>query len=295
MKLRLLLLLRWLKRFNNLVKKVAYLGPPGTYSEQAARDWDADAVLVPVDSIPSVALSVVSGAADEGVVPIENSIEGGVTFTLDLLIHDSNLSICGETVVTINQCLMAKSQIEFEEIKIVMSHPQSLGQCRDFLRENLSNAELIASLSNSAAVQEMMESDASTAAISSKRAAEIYGAVILMENVEDRPNNETRFVTLSHVDEEPTGSDMTSLCFEYQDDSPGILSQSLREFASRDINLAKIESRPNKKSLGRYVFLVDIEGHRSDSAVAEALEAVRTQVSMMKVLGSYPRSSWRDS
>lgn len=278
-----------------MVKKLAYLGPQGTYSEQAARDWDSDAILVPVDSIPSVASSVVSGDADEGVVPIENSIEGGVTFTLDLLIHDSNLSICGETVVTINQCLMAQSQIEFEAIKIVMSHPQSLGQCREFLRENLSKAELIASLSNSAAVQEMMESDASTAAISSKRAAEIYGAEILMENVEDRPNNETRFVILSHVDKERTGSDMTSLCFEYQDDSPGILSQSLREFASRNINLTKIESRPNKKSLGRYVFLADIEGHRFDSPVAEALEALRAQVSMMKVLGSYPRSGWRDS
>ena len=278
-----------------MVKKLAYLGPQGTYSEQAARDWDSDAILVAVDSIPSVASSVVSGDADEGVVPIENSIEGGVTFTLDLLIHDSNLSICGETVVTINQCLMAQSQIEFEAIKIVMSHPQSLGQCREFLRENLSEAELIASLSNSAAVQEMMKSDASTAAISSKRAAEIYGADILMENVEDRPNNETRFVILSHVDKERTGSDMTSLCFEYQDDSPGILSQSLREFASRNINLVKIESRPNKKSLGRYVFLADIEGHRSDSPVAEALEALRTQVSMMKVLGSYPRSGWRDS
>ena len=278
-----------------MVKKLAYLGPQGTYSEQAARDWDSDAILVPVDSIPSVASSVVSGDADEGVVPIENSIEGGVTFTLDLLIHDSNLSICGETVVTINQCLMAQTQIELEGIKIVMSHPQSLGQCREFLRENLSKAELIASLSNSAAVREMMESDVSTAAISSKRAAEIYGAEILMENVEDRPNNETRFVILSHVVEERTGSDMTSLCFEYQDDSPGILSQSLREFASRNINLAKIESRPNKKSLGRYVFLADIEGHRSDSLVAEALEALRAQVSMMKVLGSYPRSGWRDS
>jgi len=278
-----------------LVKKLAYLGPQGTYSEQAARDWDSDAILVPVDSIPSVASSVVSGDADEGVVPIENSIEGGVTFTLDLLIHDSNLSICGETVVTINQCLMAQTQIELEGIKIVMSHPQSLGQCREFLRENLSKAELIASLSNSVAVREMMESDGSTAAISSKRAAEIYGAEILMENVEDRPNNETRFVILSHEDEERTGSDMTSLCFEYQDDSPGILSQSLREFASRNINLAKIESRPNKKSLGRYVFLADIEGHRSDSLVAEALEALRAQVSMMKVLGSYPRGVWRDS
>ena len=278
-----------------MVKKVAYLGPPGTYSEQAARDWNSEAILVPAYSIPAVAASVVVGDADEGVVPIENSIEGGVTFTLDLLIHDSDLSICGETVVTINQCLMAQTQIEFEEIKTVLSHPQSLGQCREFLRKNVPGAELIASLSNSAAVKEMMESDRSTAAISSKRAAEIYGAEIILENVEDRPNNETRFVVLSHLDERRTGSDMTSLWFEYHDDSPGILSQSLREFASRNINLAKIESRPNKKSLGRYVFLVDIEGHRSDSNVTEALDALNTQVSTMKVLGSYPRSNRRDS
>ena len=197
--------------------------------------------------------------------------------------------------MTINQCLMAQTQIEFDEIKTVLSHPQSLGQCREFLRKNVPEAELIASLSNSAAVKEMMESDRSTAAISSKRAAEIYGAEIILENVEDRPNNETRFVVLSHLDEQRTGSDMTSLWFEYDDDSPGILSQSLREFASRDINLAKIESRPNKKSLGRYVFLVDIEGHRSDSNVTEALDALNTQVSTMKVLGSYPRSNRRDS
>ena len=170
-----------------MVKKVAYLGPPGTYSEQAARDWNSEAILVPADSIPAVAASVVVGDADEGVVPIENSIEGGVTFTLDLLIHDSDLSICGETVVTINQCLMAQTQIEFDEIKTVLSHPQSLGQCREFLRKNVPGAELIASLSNSAAVKEMMESDRSTAAISSKRAAEIYGAEIILENVEDRP------------------------------------------------------------------------------------------------------------
>ena len=278
-----------------MVKRVAYLGPAGTYSEQAARNWDPDAILVPADSIPAVAASVVAGDADEGVVPIENSIEGGVTFTLDLLIHDSDLSICGETVVTINQCLMGQTQIGYEEIKTVLSHPQSLGQCRDFLRDNMPKAELIASLSNSAAVKEMMNSDKSTVAISSKRAAEIYGAEIILENVEDRPNNETRFVILSHLDESRTGSDMTSLWFEYRDDSPGILSESLREFASRNINLAKIESRPNKKSLGRYVFLVDIEGHRSDPHVAEALGALDTQVSTMKVLGSYPRSNRRDA
>jgi len=185
-------------------KRVAYLGPAGTYSEQAAREWADNATLVPVESIPAVANSVSVGLADEGIVPIENSIEGGVTFTLDLLIHDSELSICGEVIVPIHQCLMAHSKIELSDIKNVISHPQSLGQCRDFLTNKLPGAELTASLSNSTAVQEMMEASFETAAISSERAAILYGATILLENVEDRSNNETRFVVLSHSDHEPT-------------------------------------------------------------------------------------------
>lgn len=269
-------------------KRVAYLGPAGTYSEQAAREWIVKANLIPVESIPAVAQAVSSGVADEGIVPIENSIEGGVTFTLDLLIHESKLSICGEVIVPIHQCLMAQNHIDLSDIKNVISHPQSLGQCRDFLARKLPGAELNASLSNSSAVQEMMRASHETAAISSERAAALYGATILLENVEDRSNNETRFVVLSHSDHEPTGNDKTSLCFEYGDNSPGILSASLREFASRDINLTKIESRPNKKSLGRYVFLVDVEGHRKEDLVAESLDALNNQVSMMKILGSYP-------
>tara|TARA_B100000586_G_C20048685_1_gene401016 strand:- start:96 stop:929 length:834 start_codon:yes stop_codon:yes gene_type:complete len=269
-------------------KRVAYLGPAGTYSEQAAREWSEKATLVPVESIPAVANAVSSGRADEGIVPIENSIEGGVTFTLDLLIHDSELSICGEVIVPIHQCLMAHNKIALSDIKNVISHPQSLGQCRDFLASKLPGAELTASLSNSSAVQEMMSASLETAAISSGRAAALYGATVLLENVEDRSNNETRFVVLSHSDHELTGNDKTSLCFEYGDNAPGILSASLREFASRDINLTKIESRPNKKSLGRYVFLVDVEGHRTESLVAESLDALDNQVSMIKILGSYP-------
>ena len=269
-------------------KRIAYLGPAGTYSEQAAREWIEKATLIPVESIPAVANAVSSGIADEGIVPIENSIEGGVTFTLDLLIQDSELSICGEVIVPIHQCLMAHNKIDLADIKNVISHPQSLGQCRDFLTSELPGAELTASLSNSSAVQEMMAAPLGTAAISSGRAAVLYGATILLENVEDRSNNETRFVVLSHSDHEATGNDKTSLCFEYGDNAPGILSGSLREFASRDINLTKIESRPNKKSLGRYVFLVDVEGHRTEDLVAESLDALNNQVSMMKILGSYP-------
>lgn len=225
-------------------------------------------------------------------VPIENSIEGGVTSTLDLLIHDFDLSISGESILTIKHCLMAKSDLNMIEITKVFSHPQSLGQCRDFLNKELSFSELIASLSNSRAVEEMMnEKDSTIAAIASERAANIYGAKILKKDIQDSLNNLTRFVLLSHSDHYATGNDKTSLCFEYGADAPGILSESLREFASRNINLVKIESRPNKVNLGRYVFFVEIEGHRTDKNVTEALKVLETQVSKIKILGSYPKQS----
>ena len=270
------------------MNSIAYLGPPGSYSEQAAKDWTKDGDLIPVTSIPAVADLVSQGKADQGVIPIENSIEGGVTFTLDLLIQSSELSICGELIIPIHHALMARNEVQISEIQQVLSHPQSLGQCRQFLLNEMPQASLVASLSNSKAVQDMMDSDLKTAAISSERAADLYGAKVLKYRVEDVPNNETRFIVLSHSDHQRTGNDKTSICFEFGDDAPGILSESLMEFASRNINLAKIESRPNKKSLGRYVFLADIEGHRSDIHVSDALKALRQKVTMMKILGSYP-------
>ncbi len=269
-------------------KDLAYLGPEGTYTEEAARIWNPSAGLLPVKSIPDVARVVSDNEASQGIVPIENSIEGGVTYTQDLLIHESDLSICGEVIVPIRQCLVGKPGTDMESIETVISHPQSLAQCRNFLDDTFPNASLMASLSNAKAVQEIMALDDNTVAISSRRAANIYGASILISGIEDLPNNETRFVILSGTDGTATGKDKTSLCFEFGDDGPGILSDALKEFASRDINLVKIESRPNKKSLGRYVFLVDIEGHRENRSVKSALDALQDRVSMMKVFGSYP-------
>ena len=274
---------------NKTVRKIAYLGPPGTYSEQAAKQWNNVDELLPVESIPAVAKSVEEGESYQGVVPIENSIEGGVTFTLDLLIHDSTLSICGEVIVPINHYLMAQKEIDFENITTVFSHPQSLGQCRQFLLNNIPQAILVASLSNAKAVEEMLDSTPNSAAISSERSANLYGATVLQKNVEDNPNNETRFVILSHDDHEITLNDKTSLCFEFDGDSPGILSESLTEFAARNINLVKIESRPNKRRLGRYVFLVDIDGHRKTVEVKQALDSLQKKVSMLKIFGSYPK------
>ena len=274
---------------NKTVRKIAYLGPPGTYSEQAAKQWNNVDELLPVESIPAVAKSVEEGEAYQGVVPIENSIEGGVTFTLDLLIHDSTLSICGEVIIPINHYLMAQKEIDLKSITTVFSHPQSLGQCRQFLLNNIPQATLVASLSNAKAVEEMLDSTPNSAAISSERSANLYEATVLQKNVEDNPNNETRFVILSHDDHEITSNDKTSLCFEFDGDSPGILSESLTEFAARNINLVKIESRPNKRRLGRYVFLVDIDGHRKTIEVKQALDSLQKKVSMLKIFGSYPK------
>jgi prephenate dehydratase len=147
----------------------------------------------------------------------------------------------------------------------------------------------MASLSNAKAVEEMLDSTPNSAAISSERSANLYGAVVLQKNVEDNPNNETRFVILSQDDHEITSNDKTSLCFEFDGDSPGILSESLTEFAARNINLVKIESRPNKRRLGRYVFLVDIDGHRRTVEVKQALDSLQKKVSMLKIFGSYPK------
>ena len=269
--------------------RIAYLGPTGTYTEEAALKYDGEAVLVPFQSIPAAIGAVDDGKADEAVVPIENSLEGAVTYTLDVLIHGSMLSIRDEIVLPIHHCLLAKKGTEARGIETVYSHPQSLAQCRSYLEKNFPNASLVASLSNSTAVEEMKGDGASAAAIAGQRNAEIYDVEILERNVEDNPNNMTRFVVLAKDDHERTGVDKTSLCFDFSDDSPGILVSVLEEFSSRGINLNKIESRPTRKSLGRYIFLVDIDGHRDDPDVKDALEALRGQASMVKVFGSYPR------
>ena len=271
-----------------MTRRVAFLGPEGTYTEQAALVHDPEATLLSFATIPAVASAVDSGIADQGVVPIENSLEGSVTFTLDLLIHESALFIRHELVLPIQHCLMARPETKPEDIKVIYSHPQALAQCRSFLEEYYSQAELVASLSTSAAVEEIRNSQMAAAAIANERSAALYGAEILAHGIQDDPNNVTRFVVLAPTDHPPTGVDKTTICFDFDSDSPGILHSVLGEFAERGINLTKIESRPTRSSLGRYIFLMDLEGHREDSVMTEALEVVRAQVSMLKILGSYP-------
>lgn len=270
-------------------KRVAYLGPAGTYTEQAAILYAPDAELVPRPSFPEVARAVESGDADEGVMAIENSLEGQVTFTVDVLIHDTQLLIRDEIVIPIHHMLLSKPGTELDQIETVYSHPQALAQSKGYMGRNLPRAVPLASLSTTLAVEEMQKSDRPAAAISGARAAELYGATILARNIEDNSSNQTRFVIVGKEDHSPTGTDKTSICFSFGDDAPGILYSVMGEIASRGINLNKIESRPTRQSLGRYIFLIDIDGHREDPLISEALEQIKKQVSMFRIFGSYPR------
>ena len=270
-------------------RRLAFLGPAGTHSEQACLNYDAKAVQLPFATIEAAAGAVDSGEADEGVLPIENSLEGSVNPTLDLLIHQSTLFIRHELVLTIVNHLVAAEGTETNDIRHIYSHPQALAQCRAFLSERFPEAELVASMSTAAAVEEMLRQGGQSAAIATKRAGVLYGAKVIAEGIDDNPNNMTRFVVLARTDHPATGEDKTSICFSFDEDAPGVLHGVLGEFAERNINLTKIESRPTRESLGRYIFLVDLEGHRENTKVQEALAGARKQASVFKIFGSYPR------
>ncbi len=270
-------------------KRLGYLGPAGTNTELACLAYDRTAARVPYPSIPDVGGAVESGSVDEGVVPIENSVGGSVSVTLDLLIHGSGLAIRNELVSPITHTLLGREATRLGDIRVIYSHPQALEQCRVYIAAHLSDAEPVASLSTSAAVQEMLAADLPSAAIATEHAGELYGAHVLERGIEDFPNNMTRFVVLAPTDHQLTGDDKTSICFSFDDDAPGILYSVLGEFATRGINLAKIESRPTREALGSYIFLVDLGGHRDDGIVRDALREIERQTSTLKIFGSYPR------
>lgn len=269
--------------------RVAYFGPAGTFTELAALRYAPQRELIAYPTIAAVTKAVGGGEAEEGVVPIENSLEGSVTDTLDLLIQESFLFIRQELVLPIEHCLLVRPGIGEADIKVIYSHPQALGQCRRFLENRFPRAAVAAALSTAAAAEQLQQSREPAAAIGTSRAAELYHMDVLARGIQDNPANVTRFVVLGHTDHPPTGDDKTSLCFSFSDDRPGLLYSVMGEFARRNINLAKIESRPTKQSLGRYIFLIDLDGHRDDPAVKEAIEGLRAQTSMLKIFGSYPR------
>ena len=270
-------------------RTLAFLGPSGTYTEEAALRYDPGAELRAFPSIPAVGRAVAAGETGQGVVPIENSIEGWVNFTLDLLVSENSLLIRYEIVLPIEHYLMGKPGTLLEEVRIVYSHPQALAQCREYLERNFAAAERSASLSTAQAVGDAMGSAAPAAAIAPLRAAALYRAEILASGIQDVAANATRFVALARSDHEPTGNDKTSLFFTFDQDRPGQLYGVMGEFARREINLAKIESRPTKQSLGQYVFFIDCDGHREEPRVREAIAAIGARVSSLRVLGSYPK------
>lgn len=270
--------------------RLAYLGPPGTNGELAAIQFDAAAERVPFPSHAAVAAAVEAGDADAGVVAIENLINGSVQETLDILIHETTLTIQAELLLPIEHTLVVRPGTRLADIAVVLSHPQALGQCRRFLQRELPGAAVVAALSTTEAVQQVMRRPGDAAAIATARAAEIEGAAILARDIQDTDNNVTRFLVLGRGHPAPTGRDRTSVAFTFDDDRAGALASVLDVFAREGISCSKIESRPTKATFGEYVFLVDFEGHRDDEKVREVLAEVRALCSELMVFGSYPRA-----
>ena len=266
--------------------RIAYLGPRGTFCEEAARKYaPSSAIFIPQPDIPEIFQSVSSGMAELGIVPLENSMEGSVGLTLDLLL-ESDLMICGEIVLRIEHNLIAKPGTRIEDIRTLVSHPQALAQCRRFISSRLPKAEKIEASSTSRAV-ELIKGMEGAAAIGTELAANLNGMEILERGIEDCKNNFTRFLAISRADSPPTGFDKTSIIFSVEN-KPGALYRALEEFAKRDINLTKIESRPAKGRLWEYIFYVDFEGHREDPKCKGALECLGRKARFLKILGSYP-------
>ena len=271
--------------------EVAFQGEVGAYSEEAAFQFFGSSIQIrPRETLEEVFKAVEEEGVQFGVVPVENSLEGSISRVYDLML-DSALRVCGEIELRVIHCLIASPGAGLDTIKRVYSHPQALAQCRNFLKHL--NAELIPTYDTAGSVKMIKEEGlADSAAIASARAAEIYGMKIIAREIEDNPNNFTRFFILSREDSPPSGNDKTSVVFSVKN-RPGALYGALDEFARRNINLAKLESRPTRQKPWQYNFYLDFEGHRGDRPAQEALENLEKISIFVKVLGSYPRAKRR--
>ena len=269
--------------------KVAFQGERGAYSESAVYTFFGDAAEVkPCRDLTEVFESVDEQEVPVGVVPVENSLEGSVNQTYDLFLTH-NLKVSGEIIIRISHCLIANPSTSLETVKTVYSHPQALAQCRSFL-ERL-GSDLIPTYDTAGSVKMLKEKGLKdAAAIASEKAAEIYGMKILAREIEDTPTNYTRFFVISKNDAPRTGRDKTSIIFAATH-TPGALYHALGEFAKRDINLTKIESRPTRQKPWEYNFYLDFEGHRTEENCATALKALEKSALFIKILGSYPRAA----
>lgn len=269
--------------------KIGYLGPRGTFSHEAMKEYTKNYTYAAYDynTISDLLFAVQNGVIDEAIVPMENSLEGSVNVTMDMLASDVNLKIKEELVIAIRQNLLVRRGTDINSIKYVLSHPQPIGQCRKYVDSNFSHVEIIYTYSTANAAEQVAKGKNDMAAVASVSAAEVYGLDVLAHGIQDGENNFTRFVVVSTVDSEKTGSDKTSIVFSTED-RPGSLYRVLDIFNLWDINLTRIESRPAKKQLGEYIFFVDIVGHRDDHDINDALTMVKRKSSFFKFLGSYP-------
>jgi len=264
--------------------RVAFFGPEATFTHLAAKTKFGHGIeYVPKSTIAEVFHDVESGKCDYGCVPVENSTEGVVNYTLDLLV-DSPVKICAEINMKIRQCLL--SNAEKDGIKVVYSHAQSLGQCRNWLSANLPGVETVAVVSNSRAAY-LAAHEEGAAAIGSELAAEVYGLKILENGIQDNPNNMTRFLVAGTQEVKPSGDDKTSICFAIKD-RVGALYDCLLPFKHAGITLTMIESRPSKRRNWEYFFFVDLLGHAGDPKIAKALDELNTMAHSLKIFGSYP-------
>jgi prephenate dehydratase len=278
-----------------MATEVYYLGPPGTFGEQAVLSYlrliRRDLPTTPLSSHDRVIQATGANPDGYGVVAVENSLGGGVSDVMDAILAAKSLFVCGEVVVPIEHCLIAAAGTKIQDVSVVMSHPQALAQCHDFLHTHLPDARLDASLSTVAGVEEALRTPGA-AAIAAKRAAELQGGEVLAASIQDEANDKTRFFVLGHTDAPPTGDDKTSIAFNVAD-RPGSLVSVMRHLSDRGLNLTRIESRPSREELGKYVFLIDFQGHRTDPAARDAIEAMRASGAVLlpagEPLGSYPR------
>lgn len=280
--------------------RIGYLGPEGTFSQEALLAATAGVQFepVPCPTIYECVMAVHDRTVDRALVPIENSLEGSVNTTLDALAMETeDVAIVGEVVHAIRHCLIARTAIELDEIETVVSHPQANAQCARFIRTRLPGAHVLAASSTAHAVRLVAEHDGPWAALGTRLAAAHNGCEVLRAGVEDVADNETRFVWLAPMGSEPGGPGTesshgpwkTALVFwGVGSEAPGWLVSCLAEFASRQVNLTRIESRPRKQGLGRYMFFLDLEGRDTDPHVAEAIAGVRAQVERLRVIGSFP-------
>jgi prephenate dehydratase len=272
--------------------RIAYLGPAGTFTEDALGEATSEEFEpLRTATIHDAILAVQNGEAERALVPFENSIEGSVRGTLDTLAFEAEaVTIVGEHDYAVRAHLIGREPVELGEVEAVLSHQQPLAQCARFLREQLAGVELRSVSSTAAAVRMVAESVRPWAAIGSRAAAELYGCAILREGIQDEADNVTRFVWIAPAGTEPAGGETwkTSLVFsELGEDHPGALVNALGEFSSREINLSRIESRPLRTSLGRYMFFCDLDGAAGDDDVAEAIAALRGKAESVRILGSY--------